>query len=395
MSKEKYDIFISYRRTAYDTANLIAVKLRHAGYKVFFDVDTLTAGKFNEQLLEVIKGCKDFILVLPENALDRCNDQEDWVRRETMCALENHKNILPVMLDGFSWPKEMPQGLEELSSYQAITAVGHEYFDMAIERMQGYLKSKSTKPIHRWIARAGIALGVILILCGIGYGVVSHIASVTCKSIATQLTCSMDIMDNLGKDCRDLQKSLAVFYNEKDKASDSQEEEKAVDELLKAVSTCEKNLATYRKGSPAPVFQFNSIENYVIAYYKTEKEDLNAFSTFYDSMLDDMDKLNASVRDMVQEGSYSQTLRGDLATMISGYQHYLNAFYYGYLGSLSLLPKSARKVHFDMAKKWTSFPNGTPLDLTQEEYEQFQMKELEIYQEEMQQQKEEDIKSSK
>jgi hypothetical protein len=112
-------------------------------------------------------------------------------------------------------------------------------------------------------------------------------------------------------------------------------------------------------------------------------------------MLDDMDKLNASVRDMVQEGSYSQTLRGDLATMISGYQHYLNAFYYGYLGSLSLLPKSARKVHFDMAKKWTSFPNGTPLDLTQEEYEQFQMKELEIYQEEMQQQKEEDIKSSK
>ena len=61
MKKETYDIFISYRRTAYDTANLIAVKLRHAGYKVFFDVDTLTSGKFNEQLLEVIKGCKDFI----------------------------------------------------------------------------------------------------------------------------------------------------------------------------------------------------------------------------------------------------------------------------------------------------------------------------------------------
>lgn len=34
-----YDIFISYRRTAYDTANLIAEKLRHAGYRVFFDID--------------------------------------------------------------------------------------------------------------------------------------------------------------------------------------------------------------------------------------------------------------------------------------------------------------------------------------------------------------------
>ena len=60
MGQRKYDIFISYRRTAYDTANLIAEKLRHAGYNVFFDVDTLTAGKFNEQLLEVIGNCKDF-----------------------------------------------------------------------------------------------------------------------------------------------------------------------------------------------------------------------------------------------------------------------------------------------------------------------------------------------
>ncbi|WP_294743473.1 TIR domain-containing protein [uncultured Prevotella sp.] len=48
--KKTYNIFISYRRTAYDTAKLIAEKLRHAGYHVFFDVDTLTSGKFNEQL---------------------------------------------------------------------------------------------------------------------------------------------------------------------------------------------------------------------------------------------------------------------------------------------------------------------------------------------------------
>ena len=33
MEPRKYDVFISYRRTAYDTANLIAEKLRHAGIK--------------------------------------------------------------------------------------------------------------------------------------------------------------------------------------------------------------------------------------------------------------------------------------------------------------------------------------------------------------------------
>lgn len=390
MKKEKYDIFISYRRSAYDTANLIAVKLRHAGYKVFFDVDTLTAGKFNEQLLEVIKGCKDFILVLPQKALLRCQDPEDWVRRETLCAIENQKNIVPIMLDGFSWPQEMPEGLEDLSNYQAITAVRHEYFDMAIERMQGYLKSKAKRPIRQWLGKVLIVLCAILVLLGIGLGVISHIAGVTCKSVATQLTCSMDIMDNLGKDCKEIKEKLAVLSNTTEPQSKTQAEK----DLLKVVAESERNLATFRKASPAPEFQFNSIENYVLAYYKTEKEELNAFSTYYESMLDDMDKLNLQVKDVVRKETYSQIDLDALSTSISAYQHYLNGFYYGYLSSLSLLPKSARKVHFDMAKKWTSFPNGTPLDLTQEEYEQFQMKELEILQEELDLQKEKELKSN-
>ena len=120
-----------------------------------------------------------------------------------------------------------------------------------------------------------------------------------------------------------------------------------------------------------------------MAYYKTEKEELNAFSTYYESMLDVMDKLNLQVKDVVGKEAYSQIDLDALSTSISAYQHYLNGFYYGYLGSLSLFPKSARKVHFDMAKKWTSFPNGSPLDLTQEEYEQFQMQEYAVCDEEM------------
>lgn len=393
MKKETYDIFISYRRTAYDTANLIAVKLRHAGYKVFFDVDTLTSGKFNEQLLEVIKGCKDFILVLPENALDRCHEPEDWVRRETLCALEHHKNILPVLLDGFTWPKELPEGLEELPNYQAITAVGHEYFDLAIQRMQGYLKSKASKPLVQWFGKVGIILLVVLGVVGIGYGVISHIANVTTKNIATQMTASMDIMDNLERDCKDLQASISNLYACIDQNTDTQKRAQAERDVLKVVTTGEKNLANYRKGSPAPQFNFNSVENYILAYYKVEKEELDAFSAFYESMLDDTEARHEAVKAMVERHVYSKTERDELETAISGFRHYLNAYYYGYLGMLSLFPKSARTVHFNMAKKWTNFPNGTPLNLTQEEYEQFQTKEMEIYQEELQQQKENELKS--
>ena len=94
---EKYDIFISYRRSSYETANLIATRLKAAGYSVFFDMETLRSGKFNVQLYDVIDGCTDFVLVLPPGALDRCVNEDDWVRLETCRAMAAKKNIIPVM----------------------------------------------------------------------------------------------------------------------------------------------------------------------------------------------------------------------------------------------------------------------------------------------------------
>ena len=122
--KKKYDIFISYRRVGgFESANLIAEKLRHMGYSVFFDVESLRSGRFNEQLYGVIEECKDFIVVLPEKGLDRCSNadgsvnEEDWIRKEVTHAMKKNKNIVPVMLAGFEWPKPMPTGMEELKEF--------------------------------------------------------------------------------------------------------------------------------------------------------------------------------------------------------------------------------------------------------------------------------------
>ena len=76
----KYDIFISYRRDGGDTlSQLIYDRLTHRGYRVFLDIESLNAGKFNEKLLEVIEECKDIVVVLPPNGLDRCNNEGDWL----------------------------------------------------------------------------------------------------------------------------------------------------------------------------------------------------------------------------------------------------------------------------------------------------------------------------
>ncbi|MCL2041529.1 MAG: toll/interleukin-1 receptor domain-containing protein [Bacteroidales bacterium] len=150
-NKSTYSIFISYRRDGgFETANLIAEKLRNAGYNVFFDVESLRSGKFNEQLFRVIENCKDFIIILPKDGLDRCTNETDWVKQEVVHAMKYKKNIVPVMLSDFKWPEAMPAGLEGLEHYQSIAAGSHEYFDAAVDKLKSYLQAKRGFSWHKY-----------------------------------------------------------------------------------------------------------------------------------------------------------------------------------------------------------------------------------------------------
>ena len=90
-----YDIFISYRRDGGEyTAKILRDHLQDAGYRTFFDVESLRSGNFNTKLYSVIDECTDFLLVLSPGALDRCKNEDDWVRREVEYALEKGKNVI-------------------------------------------------------------------------------------------------------------------------------------------------------------------------------------------------------------------------------------------------------------------------------------------------------------
>ena len=136
----KYDIFISYRRDGGEfLGKSLYDKLTDAGYRVFFDVESLRSGKFNTQLYQVIAECQDFILLLPKGALDRCiTDPGDWVLQEILCAMQHHKNIIPIMMRGFEWPKNLPPVLGALPMYEGLQAQS-EYFDAMVQRMAGQL----------------------------------------------------------------------------------------------------------------------------------------------------------------------------------------------------------------------------------------------------------------
>lgn len=160
------DVFISYRRDGGDmTAMYFYQALKERGYNVFYDLEVLRAGKFNEALLDSIKSCTDFVVILSPHALDRCSDENDWVRREIAEALRSKKNIIPVMLKGFTFPDSLPEEIEDIRYQNGLTCTT-EYFEESINRLcERYLRSlpegaKKKKPPLIPIIAALVVLAV-------------------------------------------------------------------------------------------------------------------------------------------------------------------------------------------------------------------------------------------
>lgn len=135
MQKMSHQIFISYRRKGGDvTAKLICETLKNKGYTVFYDFDSLKGGVFDSKIFEALDQCTDVILVLPENALSRCENEDDWVRQEIKYALEKEKNIVPVMMDGFEFPKELPPDIQKISRYNGVR-FSMDFFESVIDKI--------------------------------------------------------------------------------------------------------------------------------------------------------------------------------------------------------------------------------------------------------------------
>lgn len=122
MERQKYDIFISYRRDGgAQYARILQLMLIQRGYMVFLDYDELTDGIFSDKIRAAIKEAPVFMLVLSAGSMQRCANEGDWVREEMTLAIQQKKHIVPVNpdnnFDGF--PEDMPPELKEyIGSHQ-------------------------------------------------------------------------------------------------------------------------------------------------------------------------------------------------------------------------------------------------------------------------------------
>ena len=143
-----YDIFISYKRRSLPTANNLYYRLTTRGYSTFFDLEEMGRDNFNVQLLNYIEKAKDVFVILEEGSLDACkrNDWEkDWFCHEIAFALEKKKNIIPILIGGYTMPSEdfFPDKLKELSLKNA-PEFNYSFFEAYLDKLveKEYLLSK-------------------------------------------------------------------------------------------------------------------------------------------------------------------------------------------------------------------------------------------------------------
>lgn len=111
-----YDVFISYRRVGgANYARILKPELEKRGYRVFLDYDELKDGRFDRRIMEAIDSAPIFIFILSPGSLDRCINEDDWVRQEILYALQHERNIIPVNFDGLfnGFPSGIPAAISE------------------------------------------------------------------------------------------------------------------------------------------------------------------------------------------------------------------------------------------------------------------------------------------
>ena len=131
-------IFICYRREGgADLARLVRDSLQHRGYDVFMDVENLRSGPFNTALFHEIETATDVVVILTPGSLDRCHNAGDWVRLEIARAIQQKRNIIPLMARGFDWPTPsapLPADLAALPTYNGVSP-SHEYFEASLDKL--------------------------------------------------------------------------------------------------------------------------------------------------------------------------------------------------------------------------------------------------------------------
>lgn len=357
MSKQHYDVFISYRRDAYDSANLIATRLKVEGFRVFFDLEAMRSGKFNEQLYSVIEECKDFVLVLSPDALDRCHNEEDWVRKEILYAMERKKNIVPVLLVGFQWPAPMPECLSDLQMYQGVAA-SKDFFDLAMQRLQGYLKSRKHSHRRRAVKRTlGICLSLVAIYLIVE--VIFRIMSVpACTALVDHMTMQMCYADFLLDNNSHMRDAIEKY------------EQCGREEVILRLEFVESELARMESMNGDDGLMVSGFQDFLLSMYDMGAANRMAHEKYFESFFDDQRNNIDYIRSSISQDSLLPSTRQSMLDDLDIFEHNVNALFISYIAFINDMPEKSLEGYHSVAGHWEHLPE-VGLGYRDNEYEKF------------------------
>jgi tetratricopeptide (TPR) repeat protein len=139
MSDAEKTVFISYRRNVGSyIARAIFLDLRANGYDVFMDVESIDSGPFDTIILNQIEARGHFLVLLMPGAVERCAEPDDWLRHEIEYAIDKQRNIVPVLVNGFTLAGTEPfltGKLSGLHRYNGLVLY-HDYFDAGMDKLR-------------------------------------------------------------------------------------------------------------------------------------------------------------------------------------------------------------------------------------------------------------------
>ena len=150
MSDAEKTVFISYRRsTSKYIAAYIYQNLKHHDYDVFWDITGVDNGAFDSTILSQIAARMHFIVLIAPGSLKRCIEPDDWLRREIEHAMDVGRNIVPLLVEGFTFnsresKKYLTEKLANLSRYQGLE-VPYSYLEEGMVRLRKVRDGKTAQ----------------------------------------------------------------------------------------------------------------------------------------------------------------------------------------------------------------------------------------------------------
>lgn len=139
MTDPEKTVFISYRRAVSSfIARAIFLELQMHSYDVFMDVESIDSGRFETIIFNQIAARAHFLIILTPGTTDKFVNPNDIVRREIEFAMDQQRNIVPILTNEFSFEAAKPHltgKLAELPAYSGLV-VPHDYFEAAMERLK-------------------------------------------------------------------------------------------------------------------------------------------------------------------------------------------------------------------------------------------------------------------